>query len=554
MSEDPQQGPAKNRDHNPLRQDAAEERERFRKRGRFFKRLAMLFLVPAVACFVAAVVVPIVIVAMNGGESDGRLFEYMGPLLAVPGVLLLIRSRKYRTLSANEVLENDPRPPVIYLRSFKDDRGAGRPLGIMRFSNFKYFWHLIFAFYNVPHEFMGWSEEEILTQVLGTIGPVVAIGRPGEKLPQLGAARVYVEDADWQQKVHELLAKAALVVLRLGKTEGFWWEVEQSASRLDPRRLVFLVPLGRKQYDEFRKRAEKYFPKGLPDYSSSPLRRIFGKRVDGKVRGLIYFESDWTPVFVNLYKVRWQWDYKFHMMSRHYLANIYDWALGPVFVQLCAEWKPPSRRPLMIAFKSLGYVLSSAICLGLFGGLLVLSYAFTTETLFPSPSTLDNQLIEAAYSGDAPKVEKLLDRGATVDAKNATGDDQHEEPLIEAAERGNLEAARVLLDHGAKPTGVNPDGWTALAHAADRNDAAMIRLLLAHGANADEHDPLLDAIRNRNVDAVRALLDGGASCEYEDRFGNVVPVLTEPSVNDTTWGDQSARKEVVRLLKTKCKR
>jgi hypothetical protein len=380
-----------------------------------------------------------------------------------------------------------------------------------------------------------------------------------------------VEDADWQQKVHELLAKAALVVLRLGKTEGFWWEVEQSASRLDPRRLVFLVPLGRKQYDEFRERAAKHFPKGLPDYSTSPLRRIFGKRVDGKIRGLIYFESDWTPVFVNLYKVRWQWDYKFRMMSRHYLANIYDWALGPVFVQLGVEWKPPSRRPLMIAFKSLGYVLGSAICLGLFGGLLVLSYAFTTETLFPSPSTLDNQLIEAVDVGDKPKVESLLNRGADVNAKNATEEHQHVEPLILAVREDRLGVARVLLDHGAKPNGLDTSKGTALMFAADKNDADMIRLLLSRGANVQERvdfpvcndsssrcaetisvSPLMIATKEGNVDAVRALLEAGASCRDEDTYSGSVVELAESSAEAAGLSKDPVRKAVFQLLKTSC--
>jgi len=135
----------------------------------------------------------------------------------------------------SEVLENDPRQPVIYLRSFKDDKGAGRPMDVLRVSNMKYLWHMIFAFYNGLHEFMGWSEEEILAQVLTTVGPMVAIGRPGEKLPQLGAARVYVEDAVWQPKVHEFLEKAALVVLRLGKTEGSGgrWSSRQAGSIRD---------------------------------------------------------------------------------------------------------------------------------------------------------------------------------------------------------------------------------------------------------------------------------------------------------------------------------
>jgi len=548
-----------NRDDNPLRQDSDEEREKHRRRGRFYKRLAIPFLVSAGACFVAAVVLPFAMDATNGGDAVSQVFQLLGSLLALPGILFLIRSRKYRSRSASEVLENDPRQPVIYLRSFKDDKGAGRPLDVLRVSNMKYSWHMILAFYNGLHEFMGWSEEEILAQVLTTVGPMVAIGRPGEKLPQLGAARVYVEDAVWQPKVHEFLEKAALVVLRLGKTEGFWWEVEQSASRLDPRRLVFLVPLDREHYEEFRERAEKYFPKGLPDYSSSPLRRIFGKRVDGNVRGIIYFKPDWTPVFVNLYKVRWPWKYNFRMMSRRYLANIYDWALQPVFEQIGAEWKPPSLSPVMVAFKSLGYVAVGGLSLVLIGMLLVVPFTLISDALHPSPSALDNRLIEAVRAGDTPKVESLLNRGADVDAKNATGSNQDMEPLTLAVRDRHLEVATVLLNHGAKPAGRDAEQETALIYAADNNDAEMIDLLISHGADIEERganstSPLMIAVKERNVEAVHALLDDDATCDDEDFSGHYVRGVARASDSDSTPELVSHQKEILHLLKMKCAR
>ncbi len=557
MSGDSMLGLGNNGDDNPPPQDDDAEQEQHRRRSRMYMRLAIPCLVLACVCMVAAVVMPFVLVAMNGGEANGRGFELVAAVFTVLGALFLVRSRKYRALSVSEILENDPRPPVIYLRSFKDDKGAGRPLNILRFSNLKYLWHWIFIFYNGAHQFMGWSEEEILAQVLSTAGPMVAIGRPGEKLPQLGAARVYVENDVWQQKVHEFLDKAALVVLRLGKTEGFWWEVEQSASRLDPRRLIFLVPLDRKQYQEFRERAEKYFPKGLPDYSSSPMRRIFGKRVEGKVHGLIYFKPDWTPVFVNLYKVRWPWKYKFPMMSRHYLANIYDWALQPVFEQLGAEWKPPRNSAFKIAFKSLGYLIGGAYGLFIIGVLLFLPYLLVSQTLFPSQNTLDNQLVEAAGAGNTSKVEKLLNRGADIDAKNATGEYEHVEPLMQAVENEHLETARALLDRGANPSGFHrsftgyayEDDETALMLAAHSNQADMIRLLLSHGADINEggdHSALAFAVYEDNVDAVQALLEGGPSCDYRD-------LSAMPQDGGSPSYSSDRREEIFQLLKAKCK-
>jgi hypothetical protein len=97
-------------------------------------------------------------------------------------------------------------------------------------------------------------------EIVGTLGPFVAIGRPGEVLPHSGAARLYVGEGDWHERVRKLLSLAGLVILRAGDTSGLWWEVEESAKTVRPERLVFLVPLKQREYDDFRRKAENYLP------------------------------------------------------------------------------------------------------------------------------------------------------------------------------------------------------------------------------------------------------------------------------------------------------
>ena len=65
------------------------------------------------------------------------------------------------------MIARDARPLVLYLRSFRDDAIAARVTRIEL------------------GEFV--TEEERLVEVMQPIGPVIAIGRPGE-LPDLGAA------------------------------------------------------------------------------------------------------------------------------------------------------------------------------------------------------------------------------------------------------------------------------------------------------------------------------------------------------------------------------
>jgi len=88
------------------------------------------------------------------------------------------------------------------------------------------------------------TTEEQLALAFNHIGPFVAIARPGDELPQLGAARLSFATEQWQERVLMLLGRAQLVVLHLGSTEGFWWEVDAVLAQADLRHVLFFVPLG----------------------------------------------------------------------------------------------------------------------------------------------------------------------------------------------------------------------------------------------------------------------------------------------------------------------
>jgi hypothetical protein len=121
-----------------------------------------------------------------------------------------------RSLPAAAPATPSQSPPVLYLRSFDDDRHGAQLKG-------------------------GLTEEEHLGDVLGQLGPFVAVGRPGETLPEAGAARFYLADADWQTEVATLLGTARLVVIRTGRSAGLGWEVQQAVRLLTPERLVLVV-------------------------------------------------------------------------------------------------------------------------------------------------------------------------------------------------------------------------------------------------------------------------------------------------------------------------
>ena len=55
------------------------------------------------------------------------------------------------------------------------------------------------------------AEEEQLVKSLSSVGPVVAVGEPNERLPALGAARLHFQQDEWRQGVVTLLHRAGNV-------------------------------------------------------------------------------------------------------------------------------------------------------------------------------------------------------------------------------------------------------------------------------------------------------------------------------------------------------
>ncbi len=146
---------------------------------------------------------------------------------------LALRRQQYIAPQASEALAQDGRRPILWLRSFaSDDREAACIID-----------------QDVPLTF-----EQMVTESLSKYGPVVAIGRPGEELPPLGALREYVGD-DWQIRVRELLSSAAVVVAILDDTPGLLWELKQIVDLGLHQRLILIIPAGQPEELERKWRA-----------------------------------------------------------------------------------------------------------------------------------------------------------------------------------------------------------------------------------------------------------------------------------------------------------
>lgn len=148
-------------------------------------------------------------------------------LAAIPVLLLIFPiawklfnlGLRMRRLDALALLERDSRAPVLFLRAFTDDDLPDTAVtGMTR------------------------TIEERLAKILKTIGPVICIGRPGEKHPELGAARFYVPDEAWQAAVEYFMQRAAAVVILVGVSRGVLWEVDNALKEVAVQRLLLCFP------------------------------------------------------------------------------------------------------------------------------------------------------------------------------------------------------------------------------------------------------------------------------------------------------------------------
>ena len=97
--------------------------------------------------------------------------------------------------------------------------------------------------------------------------------------------------------------------------------------------------------------------------------------------------------------------------------------------------------------------------------------------------------------------------------------------LFDAVKNGNLAEVERLLDHGADLEARDNHGWTPLHWACYWGRAVIVRTLLERGAvtevkDRDGYTPLQYASRYGRPDIARMLLDAGADIEARDRSGN----------------------------------
>jgi hypothetical protein len=161
-------------------------------------------------------------------------------------------------------LIKDPRGPILYLRSFAHDS-----------SEFKA------ALLDIGQWMI--PEEHKLVGKLALLGPTIAIGRPSDRIPPSGSARLYVDDSAWKETVMTLLDCSQLVVLRIGHSAGLAWEFSAVREQVPPRRV--LIYTGRFLYQ--RRASFPIFRQLCADHLKADVSDDLGKYC------IVGFDEDW---------------------------------------------------------------------------------------------------------------------------------------------------------------------------------------------------------------------------------------------------------------------
>lgn len=220
------------------------------------------------------------------------------------GFAVIKLGRRYITKAAKPKGQKIRNQPLLYLRPFIADK---RPNPYKQPVDW-----ILFPLADKRFWIHGWLVlrgisrfEELLAFAFRRIGTLVTIGNPTERLPLLGAMRLYssTTEDEWKTVVAQHSQQSRLIILHVGISDSIGWEIEHVVSFADPQRVILCVNLLNQPnfnsnlrelsanavrrdiqelWAQFRGAYAQTFPKNLPE-------------TIGDAR-FIQFDADWTPI------------------------------------------------------------------------------------------------------------------------------------------------------------------------------------------------------------------------------------------------------------------
>jgi hypothetical protein len=169
------------------------------------------------AVAILGVIYPVAIIALGaaGGKTEAGIKAAVSSLGSICYLWYIVRRTRLPSLA--DVRREDPRPPVLYVRSFATEsaifaetawKELNRYLSTLSISSSR------------GHRRGVTFEEFFSRAATAAIGPFVTLGNPEDYLAREGAARVYADDAGWQAVFHDLARAATLILFEPDLSEG----------------------------------------------------------------------------------------------------------------------------------------------------------------------------------------------------------------------------------------------------------------------------------------------------------------------------------------------
>lgn len=221
--------------------------------------------------FLLAMVSLFALLAFFSGQIIGAIIL----AIIILGFYFYKRHQRQGLRSTVDLVEEDERAPIIYLRSFRQEATTSLKEKLRD----QFCGEFIPGVSSPDRE----QEQHNLAKYFDQIGPYIAIGRPGEALPFPGAKKVYVADDEWQDVVSQWIDEAAAVVLEPGGSgKGLSWEIAYIVRHVAPVKILIILPRVRGDYKSVRDYLGDFFPTPLPEKVGRGIR-------------LLTFKPNWEP-------------------------------------------------------------------------------------------------------------------------------------------------------------------------------------------------------------------------------------------------------------------
>jgi hypothetical protein len=204
---------------------------------RMTRFLSSLFRVLSMASGLSA----FVLAAKFRSDASSALADgaWIGPILLAYCFATLGKSLYAKAIRME--MERDRRSPVLFLRSFEEEKDARTALISLSVTRF-----LRAVFWNV---------EDRAVRTFREYGPVTMLNSPKRWLPGPGANMPEVGNENWPEEVWLLMRDAVLVLIAAGRTPGLLWEIG-TALTISNRRKVLIIVRNGLEYELVRERLQ----------------------------------------------------------------------------------------------------------------------------------------------------------------------------------------------------------------------------------------------------------------------------------------------------------